>query len=326
MQQRINGFLSRRAVLAVLVALSLTISACGSGSSSSDSGGGTTTVKVGVIPILDVAPLYLGIEKGFFADEGLDLITENAQGGAAIVPAVVSGQCQFGFSNTVSLLLADVRGLELKVVTAGISTTGVAGKDFGAVMVRPESPITSAADLAGKKVAVNTLNNINTVTINEVVRKAGANPSTITFVELPFPEIAPAITRGDVDAGQVVEPFLTIAEQQGGRQVAANFAEAVPNLPVAMYFASAAYAQENPEVVASFTAAMKKSLAYAQSHPDEVLAILSTYTLIDARVQKDITLPRWPTDIDSKAVRRLGALLVKDGLVSGPPDTSALLP
>ena len=162
--------------------------------------------------------------------------------------------------------------------------------------------------------------------VGEVVRKAGADPSTITFVELPFPDIAPAVAKGDVDAGQVVEPFLTIAEQQGDRQVAANLADAVPDLPVAMYFASAAYAQENPEVVASFTAAMNKSLAYAQDNPDEARAILSTYTKIDAQVQKAVTLPRWPTDIDPAAVQQLGALLVKDGLVSGPPDTSALLP
>jgi len=69
---------------------------------------------------------------------------------------------QFGFSNTTSLLLANSQGLPLKVVAAGVSSTGEDGKDFGAVIVKADSPIRSAKDLAGKRVAVNTLKNINT--------------------------------------------------------------------------------------------------------------------------------------------------------------------
>ncbi|GGQ38265.1 hypothetical protein GCM10010279_54370 [Streptomyces mutabilis] len=78
--------------------------ACGSSDSKGpddygSSDGGTTTLKVGLIPIVDVAPLYLGQEKGFFEERGLKLEFSGAQGGAAIVPGVVSGQFQFGFSN-----------------------------------------------------------------------------------------------------------------------------------------------------------------------------------------------------------------------------------
>src|SRR5262245_8290359 len=101
---------TRRTALAVFaLALSLAASACGDSSPSTTTptaSGGVTTVKVGVIPIIDVAPIYLGVSKGFFKDAGLDLKLETAQGGAAIVPGIVSGQFQFGFSNTVSLLLA----------------------------------------------------------------------------------------------------------------------------------------------------------------------------------------------------------------------------
>ncbi|MFD0472469.1 ABC transporter substrate-binding protein [Nonomuraea thailandensis] len=73
-------------------------------------------MKVSVIPILDVAPVYLGDQQGFFAAEGLKLELVTAQGGAAIVPAVVSGQVDFGFSNFTSLIVAASKGLPLKVV------------------------------------------------------------------------------------------------------------------------------------------------------------------------------------------------------------------
>ncbi|WP_244313861.1 ABC transporter substrate-binding protein, partial [Streptomyces olivochromogenes] len=94
-------------------------SACGSsgGGGASDknaSSGGTTTVKVGVIPIVDVAPLYLGQQKGFFSKRGLKLSMTTAQGGAAIVPGVVSGQFQFGFSNMTSLMIAQSQNVPVK--------------------------------------------------------------------------------------------------------------------------------------------------------------------------------------------------------------------
>jgi NitT/TauT family transport system substrate-binding protein len=175
----------------VTVAGAVLLAGCGGASSTSSPQvtSGPTTVTVGVIPIVDVAPLYLGIKQGFFTEQDLNLKLETAQGGAAIIPAVVSGQYQFGFSNTTSLLLAASKGLPLKVVSSGDATTGKEGADFGAVVVKDDSPIHSAADLAGERVAVNTLNNINTTTINEAVRKDGGDSSTISYVELAFPDI-----------------------------------------------------------------------------------------------------------------------------------------
>jgi NitT/TauT family transport system substrate-binding protein len=313
----------RRLVLATAVAL--LAAGCGD-SAGSTTPEGKTQVTVGVIPIVDVAPIYLGVQEGFFGDENLEVKLETAQGGAAIVPAVVSGQYQFGFSNTTSLLLASSQGLPLTVVAAGVASTGVEGKDFGAVVVKADSPIRTAKDLAGKRVAVNTLKNINTTTINNVVAKAGGDPSTISYVELPFPDIAAAVANGDVDAGQVVEPFLTIATGQGDRQVVSNYAGTDPDLTIGMYFTSKQYAGENAETVERFTAAMKKSMDYAAAHPDEVRAVLSTYTKIDPAVQEKLVLPTWPAAVDRDSVQLLADLATDDGLITKPVDLDALLP
>lgn len=290
-------------------------------------GSGTATaITVGVIPIIDVAPIYLGVDQGFFADEGLDVTLETAQGGAAIVPAVVSGQYQFGFSNATSLLLATSSGLALQGVTAGVSTTGEDGADFGAVVVPGDSDITSAADLAGKRVAVNTLNNINTTTINKAVDDAGGDASTIEYVELAFPDIPAAVASGDVDAGQVVEPFLTSAQDQGMKQVVSNYVATDPDLTISLYFTSDDYAAQDPEVVDAFARAMTTSLEYADSHPDEVRSTLGEYMKIDEAVAQAVTLPRWPSAIDEDSIALLADLAVHDGLLESAPDLGDLLP
>ncbi|WP_305788252.1 ABC transporter substrate-binding protein [Symbioplanes lichenis] len=312
-----------RRLVALFATLTLAVGACGdSGTTAS----GQTKLTIGVIPIVDVAPIYLGVQKGFFTEQKLEVKLETAQGGAAIVPGVVAGQYQFGFSNTVSLLLANAQGLPLKAVANGVASTGAEGKDFGAVIVKKDSPITSAKDLAGKRVAVNTLRNINTTTVSSVVRKAGGDPSTITYVELPFPDIVSAVAKGDVDAGQVVEPFLTIAAGQGDKQITSNYAGTAPGLTVGMYFTSTKFAQENAAAVAGFTTAMNKSLEYASAHPDEARAVLTTYTKIDPAVQQKMVLPKWPSAVDKASVQVLADLATQDGVLTKQPDLTALLP
>jgi NitT/TauT family transport system substrate-binding protein len=297
----------------------------GSGDAAGDNGG-VDRITVGVIPIVDVAPIYLGVEQGFFESRGLDVTLESGQGGAAIVPGVQSGQFQFGFSNVTSLLVAADAGLPLTVVANGVASTGEDGNDFGGVVVRPDSGITDAAGLAGQRVAVNTLNNIGTTTIRESVRQAGGDAESVQFVELPFPEMPAALEQGNIDAIWVVEPFLTLARQGGGEVVASNYVDAADDLTVATYFTSRQYADENEDLVNRFRAALEESLAYAQDNPDQARAALLAYTQIDQAVVDELTLPAWPTQVNRDSVQRLADLAVEDGLIAQVPDLDALLP
>jgi NitT/TauT family transport system substrate-binding protein len=301
--------------------------ACGSGGNppAAPAPGQPDQVTVGVIPILDVAPIYLGKEKGFFSNRNIELKLELAQGGAAIVPAVVSGQYQFGFSNVISLLLAQSQNVPVKIICNGNNSTGADDNDFAALMVKGDSPIQSPKDLAGKKVAANTLKNIVDTSVRASIRKDGGNPASVQFVELPFPQQPAALESGQVDAVFVVEPFQQQVLAQGGRKIASSYVDAAPNLTVATYFSSNQLIGQNPDLVRRFTEAMKESLAYADSHPDEARQIIGTYTQIPPDVIAKVTLPKWPTDINRQSMQTLADLAVQDGLLTKAPDLNALL-
>jgi NitT/TauT family transport system substrate-binding protein len=280
-------------------------------------------VAVGVIPITDVAPIYLGVAKGFFAKQDIDVTLQTAQGGAELIAPVMTGQREFGFSNVISLLVAQTRGLDVVAVAAGASSTGEYGHDFGAIIAPGESPLATARDLEGKTIAVNALKSLADTSTRAAVRKAGGVDSRVRFVELSFPDMPAALANKLVDAAWIVEPFLTLAREQGAKVIAWHLADTAPHLMIAAYFTSGNYAQQHPDTVKRFKAAINESLGYAHAHPDEVRAIVPTYTRISNELIGKLTLPRWPTEMNRKSTEILADLSVKDGLVSKQPDLDA---
>ncbi|MGY1644217.1 ABC transporter substrate-binding protein [Geodermatophilus sp. SYSU D00703] len=314
--------------MALALASTVVLAACGGGDEESGGSGGgesgPTQIRVGAIPIVDVAPLYLGIEQGIFEKHDLEVEPFLAQGGAAIVPAVVNGEAQFGFSNITSLLQATGRGVPLALVAPGPGATGNTEDDFAAVVVPADSPIQTAADLAGKRVAINSINNISDTVVRESVRLAGGDPSTIEFVEIPFPDMPAAVSTGQVDAAFAVEPSATVGESQGLRRVSAPYTETDDDLTVAGYFTSDQYAAENPEVVQQFTDAMVEAQEYAQANPDQVREVLGSYTQISPEIAQQLTLPTFQTEINRESVERLLELGEQDGIIEGDVDLSQL--
>src|SRR5215217_3376337 len=273
----------RKTWVVLVVACAVLVGACGDDDGGGSSGGGAgdvTTLKVGVIPIADVAPLYLGMQQGFFKDEKLEIQPQLAEGGAAIVPSVVSGDYQFGFSNVTSLIIATSKNLTVQIVAQGVLAGTGPDDAWDGVVVPKGSDIKEPKDFEGKSVAVNTLNNIGPLVMNESMEKAGADYTKIKYVEVPFPEMNAALEAGRVDAAWEVEPAFSGGKAAGGRASMHPYEETAPNLTVATYFATKEYIAKNKDVVDAFKRANENSLDYAQPNPDEVRKVNTTYTEI----------------------------------------------
>jgi NitT/TauT family transport system substrate-binding protein len=312
------------AVLAVLACGSMA-AACGDDGGGGGDSSGTQTLKVGVIPIADVAPLYLGIDKGFFKEEQLKIEPQLAEGGAAITPAVVSGDFQIGFSNTISLLIAASKDLPVQIISQGV-LAGKSEEDAWAdLLVLKDGPIKDGSDLEGKTIAVNTLKNICEVTIKASLEKDGVDVDTLKFTEVPFPDMNAALEQKRVDGACVVEPFVSQGKAGAAKGIDPFYVRTAPDLTIATYFTTKQYAEENADTVDRFVRAMNKSLDYAQAHPDEVRKILLDYTEIPPEAAEAIKLPTWRTDLNEPTIELLSQLSKKYGLIEEEPDLDELI-
>jgi NitT/TauT family transport system substrate-binding protein len=313
-------------IAAILLTLAVGLAACGSDDDGGGGGGsGPQTVKVGVIPIADVAPLYLGRKKGFFDEEQLTIEPQLAEGGAAITPAVVSGEYQFGFSNTVSMLIAASRNVPVQIISQGVLGGKNESEAWADLLVSKDGPVKEPKDLEGKTIAVNTLNNICEVTIKASLEKEGVDVSKLEFTEVPFPEMNAALDADRVDGACVVEPFVSQGKAGDARGIDPFYVNTAPDLTVATYFTSRQYVEQNAEVVDRFVRAMNKSLDYAQAHPDEARDVLLEYTEIPPEAAKQIKLPQWRSELTTPTIEQLADLSVKYGLIEEKPDLNELI-
>jgi NitT/TauT family transport system substrate-binding protein len=314
-----------RGLTAAVAAIVLAAAGCGGGDEPGGSAQQPQKVKIGLIPIADVAPVYVGVEQGFFEDEGIELEPQFAAGGAAIAPAVLSGDYDIGFSNTVSLLIAASKGLPVQIVSQGVLGGPDLRKPWADVLVRAGGDVKRPEDLEGATIAANTLNNICEVTINATLEAKGVDVSTLKYIEVAFPEMVPALQDRRVDAACAVEPFLSEGKAAGMRGIDPFYAATAPNLTVAAYFASTELTASDPELIDRFAAAMAKSLTYAQDNPDAVRAVLPRYTDISAADAERINLPSWQPELTEDTIRRLSRLSRKYGLIEREPDLGELI-
>src|SRR4051794_16884109 len=315
------------AALGLLLALVCAMVVASCGGSSSTKKGEPATLKVGVISIADVAPLYLGIKKGYFKQEKLTIQPKPAEGGAAIVAAVVSGDDQIGFSNTTSLLIANSKNIPVKLIAQGVVGAQKATPDqaWDAVLVKKGSSIKSPKDLEGKTVSVNTLQNVGPLTINTALKKAGVDYKKVKYAEIPFPDALGALDQGRVDAIWEVEPFVSQGKGSGDTAVLYPYEQTAPKLTVASYFTTKQYADQNSDVIDRFVKAINKSLTYAQSHPAEVRKIVPTYTKIPADAAKGMNLPQWTSDIGRPTIEQQNKLAKEYGFLKKEADLNDLI-
>ncbi|NEK56739.1 ABC transporter substrate-binding protein [Geodermatophilus sabuli] len=312
--------LPRPTVSAALAAVAASLLVgCGSDDepSATDSSG-VVTLRVAVFPIANLAPLYVGIEQGFFEEEGLSIEPVEQGGGAQVITALSAGEVDVGWSSTPGTIIAAAQGLPIRIVAPGTVGPDSADAMTGQPMVvAADSPIQGIEDLAGKKIAVNTVGNILEVTISAALEKAGVDPGSVEFVEIPPPDQPAALATGNVDVISASEPFYTQVTSSGeGRAIFDAFYAAAPSLPTGHWISTDPHASENEDVLARFDRAITEANEYSNSNPDEARAAIPTFTQIPPGIVDRIGLSTWSDDIDVSGLETVQELTRS----YGPPD------
>lgn len=173
---------------------------------------GPDVVKVGAYASISDAPLYIGVDKGYFKEQGLDVQLVEINSGAVMMTQLASGALDAsGGSPGAGVYNAVRQGITFKIVAD--KGSALPGHGYFAFVVRKDlsDQITTPADLKGRLLAVTGYKNgaSSEVTIGKLLDSGGVKESEVRQTGMSFGDIAAALGTKKIDVGVLIEPLVT---------------------------------------------------------------------------------------------------------------------
>jgi NitT/TauT family transport system substrate-binding protein len=271
----------------------------------------------------------VAIDKGFFKEQGIEVGFQHIVNSGDRVAALTAGSVAFSNLGRIAVINEMARGNQSFYFFANIDDSpGTEG-----CWARPG--FASFKDLRGKKVAANTSAQI---TMNGLLEDAGMTEKDIQFVNLPPPEMAGAIAKGDVDVACVWEPLFTNVRNAapGGKLLGTDMdtpsykkfgSQAAPDIVII----ARKLVDEHPDQARKLAAAMFKGVEYANANPDDTAKTVAHYfrkspeeVLAGMKAFRYFGLAGWPEHMKLHAgqMQFLAQWLHDNGKIPSVPDVA----
>ncbi|GGG01972.1 ABC transporter substrate-binding protein [Paenibacillus abyssi] len=222
-------------------------------------------------------PLYMGVEKGMYAEEGIDLSVSVLKASAAVA-AAISGEVPYTGSLGSTFRSTITGGSGLKVVMVTLDKLGFslfAAKDIGSIQ-----------DLKGKAVMVTNTTGSDNYVLKKMLEKEGLDPNTfLNAVSSSTTANSYQGLLGGASQGAVLSPpYSQMAEQEGFPRLK-NAIDVIQrgNAGISV---TTEYLQQNGEEVEKMIRATLKSMKYIKENEQEVISFISEFFEIDPELAK----------------------------------------
>jgi NitT/TauT family transport system substrate-binding protein len=261
-----------------------------------------TPLAVAGVPEDSITPVLYGVQSGLYKRNGLDVQITPERSGPAITAGVAGGAYQIGKSSITPLIQAYAKGLKIVIVApAGVYTSAA---PIDGMFVKADSPIKTGADLNGKTFGVYGIGDIYTISARTWTEKNGGDPSTLKFVELPISAMVEAIATGRVDAGSMNEPAVEVALINPRLRLLTHpLMSIAPRWLYTAWFAATDYAAAHRPAMDAFAKATRDAAAYCNSHHDQTVDLIATFTSVDAATIRKMTRVEQGLTLDPKLVQ-----------------------
>jgi ABC-type nitrate/sulfonate/bicarbonate transport system substrate-binding protein len=282
--------------LAAAVVLSLTMTACG-GTAAGVGAGQDSAGEVKELRYQGSANAVtlpeLAEDLGYLGDVKLKWVG-NTISGPQDIQSAATGQTDFGGAFAGAVVKLVEAGAPVKAV---INYYGADDKTFNGYYVKQDSPIRTARDFIGKKVAVNTLGAHHDAVINAYLRKNGLTEEEIKQVQLvvvPPNDTEEAIRRGQVDIGTLGGVLQDKAIAAGGLRSVFSDYELFGTFAGGPYVLREDFIAKNPNTTRTFTTGVAKAIEWERNTPrEEVVARLTKILNERGRNENPAALQYW---------------------------------
>jgi NitT/TauT family transport system substrate-binding protein len=224
----------------------------------------TVQLKVGVLPILDVLPMYVAEADGFFKEQNLQAELVLFPSALERDSAFVAGQIDGELNDPVSTALLNKDGDKARIVR--LAFKGNESMAMVVLLAAPGSAITSGKDLKGVPVGISG-NTVMEYATDRLLQSVGLAPSEISKTEVTkIPVRAEMLAKGQLQAATMPEPLASLAVQQGAKVVMDDSKTGTGKSVVSF---RQEVVNKNPEAIKRFLAAYEKGVEAINKNPEK---------------------------------------------------------
>jgi NitT/TauT family transport system substrate-binding protein len=268
------------------------------------------------------APVDIGMRKGIFARQGLEIEAVAFTGDARMQQAMAADSIDIALGSGPAMAFI-VKGSPIKAVAA------MAGAPLlMAIVVRLDGPRT-VADLKGKKISVSTAGSLTYWLVSETSRRQGWGPKGIEIAPMgAMPGQIAAMKRGDIDGAIMDVGNAFELEKKGEGRILVSFSE-IKDFHIHVIFATDKLIAEHPGLVRAFLKGWFDTIAFMRANKAESIAIAAEVTSKDADVTSrvyDVIMPMFSDTgkFDPAALTTLAKSYVELQLLPSEPDMRKL--
>jgi len=232
-------------------------------------------LRVGCVPTDGFSEAWYAQDMGFFERAGIKVEIIQMNNGQGSVTAVAGNAIDIGISSVIAIANAAISGIPMCYVGAGNLYDPT--NPSLALCVAKDSPIKIAKDFEGQTIAVAGLKDGTNLSTSVYLIKNGADLAKVKFVEMPFPEMAPALKRGVIAGATVSEPFLT-----GGsadiRPIPGAFGAIDQHYMLGGWFSSRRFAESQRPLAGKFMSVIYETGKWANANRARSGEILAKYS------------------------------------------------
>lgn len=220
------------------------------------------------------APMYVAIEEGYFAEEGIDLELVTGFGADKTMTAVLSGEADVGFMGSEASIYTYNEGATDYVINFA-QLTQRAGNFL---VARKEMPDFKWENLKGTTVLGGRKGGMPQMVFEYILKQNNMNPSTDLSINqnIDFGSTAAAFAEGQADFTVEFEPGATTLENEGKGYVVASLGTDSGYVPYTAFCAKQSYLKKNKDTIQGFTNAIQKGMNYVQKHtPEEIAKVIA---------------------------------------------------